>query len=121
MPPWIAARHTPAHTTGPDQPSAKRKAPDDDPDNSDTIAVDADDPKRAKIGKADDATPAANDAISPDDAARAAAAFIPFLTSEDLLPPKLPSRDEIEAVLLGLRKQALMSEYFGGGGEAAEV
>ncbi|KAF8513861.1 Isy1-domain-containing protein [Gautieria morchelliformis] len=121
MPLWNVARHTPAHTTGPDQPSAKRKAPDDDSDSPDTVAVDADDPKRAKTGKTDDAAPASNDTVSPGDAARAAAAFIPFLTSDDLLPPKLPSRDEMEAALLGLRKQALMSEYFGGGGEAAEV
>jgi pre-mRNA-splicing factor ISY1 len=45
--------------------------------------------------------------------ARAAAAFIPFLTPESLLPPNLPTREEMEGVLLNLRKQALVEEYFG--------
>ena len=40
--------------------------------------------------------------------ARAAAAFISFLAPENLLPP------EMEGVLLNLRKQALVEEYFGG-------
>jgi pre-mRNA-splicing factor ISY1 len=47
--------------------------------------------------------------------AHAAAAFIPFLTPENLLPPKLPTREEMEGVLLNLRKQALVEEYFGNG------
>lgn len=47
--------------------------------------------------------------------ARAAAAFISFLTSESLLPPKLPTREEMERVLLNLRKRALVEEYFGNG------
>ena len=45
--------------------------------------------------------------------ARAAVAFIPFLSPENLLPPKLPTREEMEAVLLDLRKRALVEEYFG--------
>ncbi len=45
--------------------------------------------------------------------ARAAAAFIPFLSPEELLPPKMPSREEMESVLLDLRKKALVQEYFG--------
>lgn len=46
---------------------------------------------------------------------RAAASYIPFLTPEILLPPKLPTHDEMEAILLALRKKALVEEYFGGG------
>jgi pre-mRNA-splicing factor ISY1 len=46
-------------------------------------------------------------------AAMAAASFIPFLTVEHLLPPKLPTREEMDGVLLGLRKRALVEEYFG--------
>lgn len=46
--------------------------------------------------------------------AQAAASYIPFLQTENLLPPKMPTREEMEAVLLGLRKQALVEEYFGG-------
>jgi pre-mRNA-splicing factor ISY1 len=48
--------------------------------------------------------------------AQAAASYIPFLTTEDLLQPKMPTREEMEQVLLGLRKQALVEEYFGADG-----
>ena len=44
--------------------------------------------------------------------ARLAASYIPFLTTSDLLPPRLPSKDELEGVLLDLRKKALMEQYF---------
>ena len=45
--------------------------------------------------------------------AQAAAAYIPFLTPDDLLPPKLPTKEEMESIILGLRKRALVEEYFG--------
>jgi pre-mRNA-splicing factor ISY1 len=45
--------------------------------------------------------------------AKAAAAYIPFLTKEMLMPPKLPTRDEMENVILDLRKRALVDQYFG--------
>jgi pre-mRNA-splicing factor ISY1 len=54
---------------------------------------------------------AAREAARP--AAEAAAAFIPFLTSESLMPPKLLTHDEMEAFILDLRKRALVDEYFG--------
>ncbi|KAJ7083494.1 Isy1-like splicing factor [Mycena epipterygia] len=44
---------------------------------------------------------------------RAAASYIPFLSPENLLPPKMPTPAEMEAVLLALRKKALVEEYFG--------
>lgn len=44
--------------------------------------------------------------------ARAGAAYIRLLSTEDLLPPKLPTKAEMEGVLLELRKKALVSEYF---------
>jgi len=47
--------------------------------------------------------------------AQAAASYISFLNTEHLLPPKMPSRAEMEAILLGLRKKALVEEYFGEG------
>lgn len=54
---------------------------------------------------------------SPEDAilanAQAVASYIPFLTTDHLLPPKLPSREEMEQFLLELRKKALVEEYFG--------
>ncbi|KAJ6462278.1 Isy1-like splicing family-domain-containing protein [Mycena vitilis] len=46
---------------------------------------------------------------------RAAASYIPFLSPENLLPPKLSTHGETEAVLLALRKKALVEEYFGDG------
>jgi len=49
--------------------------------------------------------------------AQAAAAYIPFLRTENLLPPKMPTREEMETVLLVLRKKALMEEYFGEGAQ----
>lgn len=45
--------------------------------------------------------------------ARAAATYIPFLSVESLLPPKIPTKEEMEGVLLELRKRALVEEYFG--------
>lgn len=45
--------------------------------------------------------------------ARAMAAYIPFLEPENLLPPKMPTREEMEQFLLELRKKALLEEYFG--------
>jgi len=45
--------------------------------------------------------------------AQAVALYIPFLDVEHLLPPKLPSHDEMENILLALRKNALVEEYFG--------
>ena len=48
--------------------------------------------------------------------ARAAAAYILFLTPEMLMPPKMPTTEEMEKVLLDLRKKALVEEYFGNEG-----
>jgi len=38
---------------------------------------------------------------------------IPFLTPEHLQPPKMPTKEELDVVLLDLRKQALLEEYLG--------
>jgi pre-mRNA-splicing factor ISY1 len=46
-------------------------------------------------------------------AARMLASYIPFFEPEELMPPNLPSRGEMEGVLLELRKRALVGEYFG--------
>jgi pre-mRNA-splicing factor ISY1 len=39
--------------------------------------------------------------------------LIPFLTPEHIAMPKLPTKEEMDKVLLGLRKQALLQEYIG--------
>lgn len=38
---------------------------------------------------------------------------IPFLNPEHLQPPKMPTKEELDRVLLGLRKQVLLEEYLG--------
>ncbi|EDR00066.1 uncharacterized protein LACBIDRAFT_180818 [Laccaria bicolor S238N-H82] len=47
--------------------------------------------------------------------AQMAASHIDFLDTEHLLPPSLPTHQEMENVLLSLRKKALVEEYFGDG------
>ncbi|KAH7106042.1 Isy1-like splicing factor [Auriculariales sp. MPI-PUGE-AT-0066] len=101
----------------PSRADGKRKAASADANDATDAPPPSEQTKRAK--KATPSAPvlivsnsaAAVDAISPH--ARAAAAFIPFLTPEELSPPKLPTREEMEAVLLALRKRALLEEYFG--------
>ena len=67
-------------------------------------------PSKGAASSEPTAPPAADQAFIH---AQAAASYIPFLAAEDLLPPKMPTRQEMETVLLGLRKQALVEEYFG--------
>ncbi|KAF9045181.1 Isy1-like splicing factor [Panaeolus papilionaceus] len=100
-------------TQQPPQSASKRKANDEDGD----VNMDGgDDSKKPKTTQ-DSATIPSSEAPSNGDAARlhaqVAASFIPFLDVEHLLPPKLPSHDEMENVLLNLRKKALVEEYFG--------
>lgn len=90
----------------------KRKA--DSQESEDVTMQDAS--KRPKGTAQPSAEPEADRAKAN---AQAAAAYIPFLTADNLLPPKLPSREEMEKVLLDLRKQALVEEYFGNDGDAS--
>ena len=48
--------------------------------------------------------------------AQIAASFIPFLSPEALMPPTLPPKEDMEEVLLRLRKEALVQEFFGAEG-----
>ncbi|KAF8834497.1 Isy1-like splicing factor [Paxillus ammoniavirescens] len=106
-PPPVNASSTTNHS--------KRKAASDT-DTDMTHAEGDPPPDNAKRFRTDSAPPDA----SPDPAqhsmqanAQMAASYIPFLSPEDLLPPTLPTREEMEGVLLRLRKEALMNEYFG--------
>ena len=46
--------------------------------------------------------------------AQAAASHISFLRPElDLLPPVMPTREEMDEVILAQRKKVLVEEYFG--------
>ena len=94
-----------------------RDADDPASQNTDTAAEPAKRPKADGVADASVNGSAQLDRADVDDAvmrgAQAAAALIPFLSAKDLLPPKLPSKDEMEKVLLDLRKKALVEEYFG--------
>ncbi|KAG2118304.1 Isy1-like splicing factor [Suillus clintonianus] len=101
-------------------PNAKRKAQEEDVE-MDTVNADAavpDQAKRPRKADADGSTkadviPSSGVADSMRTHASAAAAYLGFLSAEDLMPPTLPTREEMEGVLLALRKQALVEEYFG--------
>ena len=114
-------------STDDSRPSTKRKA---DADGDAEMASAEDDAKRSKTDKGASATakPAASAkpaaavpldafAATPSDPAyqhaQAAASYIPFLATENLLPPKLPTHEDLEELLLELRKKALVEEYFG--------
>jgi pre-mRNA-splicing factor ISY1 len=99
----------------PSQTTAKRKTADDESD----LEMDGgtrDESKRTKTD-GDLASTVAQTASTTTNPvllhAQTAASFIPFLDAEHLLPPKVPSREEMETVLLQLRKKALVEEYFG--------
>lgn len=100
-----------ADQTGPPEP--KRKAPDDDGD----IEMSSAPTEVAKRTKTNIAAPTAVPDASTEEAmlahAKSTAAYIPILSPEILVPPKLPTREEMEAYLLELRKKALVEEYFG--------
>ncbi|KAJ7028314.1 Isy1-like splicing factor [Mycena alexandri] len=98
QPPYVASISPDAAHTG-----TKRKITDSDADMLSSLGV-----KRAK---ADSPSEADQTLVH----ARAAVSHIPLLTVENLLPPKLPTHTEMEAVLLALRKKALVEEYFGDG------
>jgi len=75
-----------------------------------------DEAKRTKTGKDPAPVVAQTSATATDPAllhAQTAASFIPFLETQDLVSPKMPSPEEMETVLLQLRKKALVEEYFG--------
>jgi len=111
----------PSSTSSAPPNQAKRKAVDQDGDAgmSDSTEESSKRSKKVPLEHSSVAASASVDGTSDPhvEHARAAAAFIPFLTPEDLLPPKMPTRKEMEGVLLNLRKQALVEEYFGNGEE----
>jgi len=98
----------------PPSSSTKRKADDD----QDVVDSGGEDIKRPKITSMIPATTRTPFETSPGPDivmahAQAAAAQIPFLDVQHLLSPKLPSHEELEAILLAVRKRMLVEEYFG--------
>ncbi|KAJ7601090.1 pre-mRNA-splicing factor ISY1 [Mycena floridula] len=86
---------------------SKRKADDEQEETTS-------DPKRTKTTTVEVASTATDAASNPAYAhAQAAASYILFLDAESLVAPKMPTRSEMEEVILGLRKKALVEEYFG--------
>jgi len=124
IPRGSSASSSPLPSNGPSPPqpavNAKRKAQGEDAemDTVDTEAAAPDQAKRLRKAESDgtakaDVIPSNGGADSIRSHANAAAAYLGFLSPEDLLPPTLPTREEMEGVLLALRKQALVEEYFG--------
>jgi pre-mRNA-splicing factor ISY1 len=124
IPRGSSAGSSPLPSNGPSPPqpavNAKRKAQEEDAemDTVDTEAAVPDQAKRLRKAESDgtskaDVIPSNGGADSIRSHANAAAAYLGFLSPEDLLPPTLPTRGEMEGVLLALRKQALVEEYFG--------
>jgi len=92
--------------------SAKRKTADHDSDVE--MGSGTEDSKRVKtISDLTVEHPTTSNVDTARIHAQAAAAYIPFLDVEHLSPPKLPTHDEMEGVLLALRKKALLEEYLG--------
>jgi pre-mRNA-splicing factor ISY1 len=92
------ARGTLGHPADGPIPDTPRTAPANDVDMAVDAAPDGEDKEARDMARA---------------AAAAAASLIPFLSPTDLMPPKLPTREEMDGVLLALRKKALVDEYFG--------
>lgn len=102
-----------------DTPQPKRKHPPEDVEMANSSSTPAETSKRPK--KEGIIQSSTQPATGVDDSpaavhARAAAAYIPFLTAEMLMPPKMPTTEEMENLLLELKKKALVDEYFGDGG-----
>jgi len=72
--------------------------------------------KTSGDGNKDGPRPAATTAMNLDtvlEHARVVVSHVTFLDPASLVPPKLPTREEMESILLDLRKKALVEEYFG--------
>ncbi|KAI0772910.1 Isy1-domain-containing protein [Trametes elegans] len=108
---------TEASQTGP--PETKRKAPDGDGDVEMPTEASSEVAKRprTKASQTAGSTPETGADTSTEAAmlahATRTAAYIPVLSPEILVSPKLPTREEMEKFLLELRKKALVEEYFG--------
>jgi len=113
----------PGSTDDTTQPKRKH-APDEDTEMAEGGAASStpeEAPKRPKKDGGQSSTQPGTDVDVNGDSpaaahARAAAAYIPFLTPEMLMPPKMPTTEEMEKVLLDLQKKALVEEYFGNEG-----
>ncbi|KAG2071493.1 pre-mRNA-splicing factor ISY1 [Suillus decipiens] len=120
--PSASSSPLPSNGLSPPEPpvNTKRKAQEEDVemDTVNTEAAAPDQAKRLRKAESDsteraDVVPSSGGTDSMRAHASAAAAYLGFLSSEDLMPPILPTREEMEGVLLALRKQALVEEYFG--------
>jgi pre-mRNA-splicing factor ISY1 len=95
----------------PDLSSHQAKRNADEANGDIDMTLDTGDPQK-QPGPADGTSnPPIKDASL--EATPSSATFIPFLDPAALQPPKLPSREDMEGVVLELRKRALVDEYFG--------
>lgn len=98
--------------------SAKRKGVDGDGDqvmeDSAANAKPAKGKGKGKKGKKTEEAAPPPSKTNDSDAAKPRldiSAMIPFLTAEHLAQPKMPTREEMDTILLDLRKRALLQEY----------
>ncbi|KIM53993.1 hypothetical protein SCLCIDRAFT_1222420 [Scleroderma citrinum Foug A] len=131
-PPSISPPDPPSTSSSSSASNVKRKAsqaddagPDDTNKPADKQEQDGTTSKRSKTNNNSNST-APSDAAPADSLqdpqaliaqlkthAQMAASFIPFLSPEALMPPTLPTKVDMEEVLLRLRKEALVQEFFG--------
>lgn len=101
----------------------KRKISDEAPSQGeDTEMADGSPSKRPKSSEDQQQPPP--DSSSQEASHSTHLPLLSILSAEDLAPPKMPTREEMEEVLLALRKRALLEEYLGtenaSAGEAKE-
>jgi pre-mRNA-splicing factor ISY1 len=116
IPGQVSAQPSVTQSSTTSQANGKRKTTDGDSDNG--MNGTRDDSKRTRTEGESEPTTVQTPSTTVDSArlhAQTAASFIPFLQTEHLLPPKILSHDEMESILLQLRKKALVEEYFGDG------
>ncbi|EIM87165.1 pre-mRNA-splicing factor ISY1 [Stereum hirsutum FP-91666 SS1] len=122
--PTLPPSHLPTTNAPPQSDGTKRKAPDPSEDQQPST----DDASKRTKANPSDAAPATDSTVALSKAtengdptneevvrahATAAAAYISFLQPENLMPPVMPTKEQMEGVLLDLRKRALVDEYFG--------
>lgn len=122
--PSLPPSHLPSTNAPPQSDGTKRKAPDPSEDQQSST----DDASKRTKANPSDAAPATDSTVALSKAtenggstneevlrahATAAAAYISFLQPENLMPPVMPTKEQMEGVLLDLRKRALVDEYFG--------
>jgi pre-mRNA-splicing factor ISY1 len=100
-----------AHSDG-DTGRDKRKAPDSSEEGADDVEM-TDGTSGAESKRTKTSRKTADAPASKSQAAPQISPLLSILDPAELAPPKMPTRQEMEGVLLALRKRALLEEYLG--------